>query len=52
MHSGPLLRVTIGRNVIQKGLMLLYMASNRVLLRQAIRSCIVVGELGTPQFPA
>jgi len=49
MHSGPLLHVTIGCNVIQKGFMLLYMAPNRVLLRQAIRSYIAVGELGTPQ---
>jgi hypothetical protein len=42
MHSGPLLRVTIGY-------VLLYMAPNRVLLHQALRSCIAVGELRTPQ---
>lgn len=49
MHSRPLLRVTSGCNVIQKGFMLLYMAPNLVLLRQAIWSCIAVGEPETPQ---
>jgi len=44
-----LMRVTIGCNVMQKGFMLLYMTPNWTLLRQAIRSCIAVGEPGTPQ---
>jgi hypothetical protein len=37
-NVGPLLHVISDCNVIQKGFMLLYMAPNRVLLRQAIRS--------------
>jgi hypothetical protein len=49
IHSGPILRVTNGCNVIQKGFILFYMAPNRVLLRSPIRNCVAVGELGTPQ---